>query len=77
MIKFILIFIFSISLSSSLYSNDIEILQEEIPITKKNTWGLITNPGLGVVVDDDKLKFFHQKFLENGEYKLYGDRFPI
>ncbi len=54
-----------------------DILQEDIPITKKNTWGLITNPGLGVVVDDDKLKFFHQKFLQNGEYKLYGDRFPI
>ena len=54
-----------------------DILQEEIPITEKNTWGLITKPGLGVEIDNEKLTFFHRKFLENGEYKLYGNRFPV
>ena len=54
-----------------------DILQEEIPITSSNTWGLIDKPGLGVEIDEEKLQFFHQKFAENGEYKLYGDKFPI
>jgi glucarate dehydratase len=54
-----------------------DILSEEIPITNSNSWGLIDKPGLGVNVDEDKLKFYHKKFLENGEYLLYGNKFPI
>ena len=54
-----------------------DILQEEIPITSSNTWGLINKPGLGIEIDEAKLQFFHKKFVENGEYKLYGDKFPI
>ena len=54
MIKFILIFIFSISLSSSLYSNDIEILQEEI--------------GDGAeILEHYKIKANYIGKLENGE----------
>jgi glucarate dehydratase len=54
-----------------------DILSEEIPITNSNSWGLIDKPGLGVNVDEDKLEFYHKKFLENGEYLLYGKKFPI
>jgi len=54
-----------------------DILQEEIPITEKNVWGLIPKPGLGVEIDNEKLQFFHQQYLKNGEYKLYGDKFPV
>ncbi|MAE08905.1 MAG: hypothetical protein CL661_09125 [Bacteroidetes bacterium] len=54
-----------------------DILSEEIPITNSNSWGLIDKPGLGVNVDEDKLEFYHKKFLENGEYLLYGNKFPI
>ena len=54
-----------------------DILQEEIPITSSNIWGLIDKPGLGIEIDEEKLQFFYQKFVENGEYKLYGDKFPI
>ena len=54
-----------------------DILSEEIPITNSNSWGLIDKPGLGVIVDEEKLEFYHKKFLENGEYLLYGNKFPI
>ena len=54
-----------------------DILSEEIPITNSNSWGLIDKPGLGVNVDEDKLEYYHKKFLENGEYLLYGNKFPI
>ena len=54
-----------------------DILEEEIPITNSNVWGVISDSGLGVTVDKEKLNFFHKKFLMDGEYKLYGDKFPI
>ena len=54
-----------------------DILEEEIPIVNSNSWGVISDAGLGVTVDKEKLNFFHKKFLTNGEYKLYGDKFPI
>ena len=54
-----------------------DILTENIPIQTCNTWGLIEGPGLGVSVDEDKVNFYHKKFLKNGEYKLYGKKFPL
>ena len=54
-----------------------DILTEEIPITKTNKWGIIDKPGLGVKVDNEKLNYYHKKFLEDGEYLLYGNKFPI
>ena len=54
-----------------------DILEEEIPIVNSNSWGVISGAGLGVTVDKEKLNFFHKKFLRDGEYKLYGNKFPI
>jgi len=54
-----------------------DILTEEIPIIKTSKWGIIDQPGLGVKVDTDKLKFYHNKYLKDGEYLLYGNKFPI
>ena len=54
-----------------------DILTEEIPITKTSKWGIIDQPGLGVKVDTDKLNFYHNKYLKDGEYLLYGNKFPI
>ena len=54
-----------------------DILTEDIPIKNQNKWGLIDRPGLGVKVDNDKLKFFNNKYQKDGEYPLYGDKFPI
>ena len=38
-------------------------------------WGRIEGPGLGVEVDEDKLKKYHEAYLRNGEFPPYGDRF--
>ena len=54
-----------------------DILTEDIPIKNQNKWGVIDKPGLGVKIDNDKLKFFHNKYQKDGEYLLYGDKFPI
>ena len=52
-----------------------DILESRIPIRDGPTWGRIEEPGLGVKVDEDKLMIYHEKFLSDGEFPPYGDRF--
>lgn len=52
-----------------------DILKERIPITDGPTWGLITGPGLGVEVDEEKVKTYHEAYLREGEYVTFGDGF--
>jgi len=51
-----------------------DILTESIPINKKPIWTIIDKPGLGVEVDTSKLNYYHQKFVNNGEFLPYGDK---
>ena len=52
-----------------------DILAQRIPIMDGPEWGRIEGPGLGVEVDEDKLKKYHEAYLRNGEFPPYGDRF--
>ena len=52
-----------------------DILTERIPIADGPDWGRIDKPGLGIEVDEDKLRKYHEAYLRNGEFPPYGDRF--
>ena len=52
-----------------------DILTERIPIADAPDWGRIEKPGLGVDVDEQKLMTYHERFLRDGEFPPYGDRF--
>jgi len=52
-----------------------DILIQRIPIMDGPEWGRIEGPGLGVEVDEDKLKKYHEAYQRNGEFPPYGDRF--
>jgi L-Ala-D/L-Glu epimerase len=50
-----------------------DILREPIPIAAGPQWGRIEQPGLGVVVDEDKLLKFHEEYMQYGDFKPYGE----
>ncbi|MGH7125199.1 MAG: mandelate racemase/muconate lactonizing enzyme family protein [Stellaceae bacterium] len=54
-----------------------DILVERLPIVDSPRWGRIDGPGLGVTVDETKLKRYHEAYRAHGEFPPYGDRFPV
>lgn len=52
-----------------------DILVDRIPIRDGPKWGRINGPGLGIEVNEEKVRAFHEDFLRNGEFPPYGDRF--
>lgn len=51
-----------------------DILTETIPIVDGPSWGRIDKPGLGVVVDEDKLMRFHESYKKHGEFPTYSGK---
>ena len=51
-----------------------DILTHPLPIADAPTWGRIEAPGLGVEVDEDKLRHYHETYLEHGEFPTYVGR---
>jgi L-alanine-DL-glutamate epimerase-like enolase superfamily enzyme len=45
-----------------------DILAERIPISEGPRWGLLDRPGLGVEVDEDKVRSYRDRFLDDGEF---------
>jgi len=52
-----------------------DVLKTRIPIADGPEWGRIEGPSLGVEVDEDKVRTYHEAFLRDGEFTPYGDRF--
>lgn len=48
-----------------------DILAEPLPIAAGPKWGRIERPGLGVEVDEDKLRQFHEAWLRDGQFLPY------
>jgi len=53
-----------------------DILVERLPIADGPRWGRIEAPGLGVRVDEDKVRRYCEAYRRAGEFPPYGDRFP-
>jgi L-Ala-D/L-Glu epimerase len=53
-----------------------DILAERLPIADRPRWGRIEGPGLGVTVDEEKVRHYCAAYRRDGEFPPYGDRFP-
>jgi L-alanine-DL-glutamate epimerase-like enolase superfamily enzyme len=51
-----------------------DILTRPVPITGSPKWGRIEAPGLGVEVDEDRLRRYHEAYLKHGEFPTYVGR---
>ncbi len=45
-----------------------DVVSTPIPIATSPRWGLIDGPGLGVTVDEDKVRRYHEDYRRQGEY---------
>jgi L-alanine-DL-glutamate epimerase-like enolase superfamily enzyme len=48
-----------------------DILTRPSPIATGPRWGPIEQPGLGVDVDEDRLRHYHQCYLRDGPFLPY------
>ena len=48
-----------------------DVLSARLPIADGPRWGRIEAPGLGVEVDEDKLRAAHEAYRRDGEYLPY------
>lgn len=48
-----------------------ELLTEPTPISESPRWGRIEAPGLGVDVDEDKLREYHEVYRRDGQFLPY------
>lgn len=51
-----------------------DVLSNQIPIATGPTWGRIERPGLGVEVDETKVRDYHESYLKDGALTPYGKR---
>jgi glucarate dehydratase len=51
-----------------------DILTETIPIVNGPSWGRIDRPGLGVEVDEDKVRRFNEDYRKHGEFPTYAGK---
>jgi L-alanine-DL-glutamate epimerase-like enolase superfamily enzyme len=51
-----------------------DILTERLPIADGPLWGRIDRPGLGVDVDEDKVRRYHEAYLQHGEFPTYAGK---
>jgi glucarate dehydratase len=51
-----------------------DLLKEPLPIASGPKWGLIERPGLGIEVDEDKLRAYHERYRRDGQFLPYRIR---
>jgi L-alanine-DL-glutamate epimerase-like enolase superfamily enzyme len=51
---------------------DADVLMDELPIAHGPRWGEPAGPGLGIEVDEAKLRHFHEAYLRNGQFLPYA-----
>jgi L-Ala-D/L-Glu epimerase len=51
-----------------------DILTERLPIADGPRWGRIEKPGIGVEIDEDKLRRYDADYREFGEFPTYGGK---
>ncbi len=56
--------------TASVLSDD--VVAGGLPIAKKPRWGLIEAPGLGIEIDEAKLRHYHEAFRRDGQFLPYA-----
>jgi L-alanine-DL-glutamate epimerase-like enolase superfamily enzyme len=54
-----------------------DVIKGDIPVSTGPTWGMIESPGIGFEVDEKAVKKYHEAFLKDGPFIIYGDKFPV
>jgi hypothetical protein len=49
-----------------------DVLSRPLPIASSPDWGVIEEPGIGIEVDEDKVKHFHNLYKLNGQFLPYS-----
>ena len=49
-----------------------DILTTRLPIADGPRWGCIEAPGLGIEVDEDKVRYYHAAYRRDGQFLPYG-----
>jgi L-alanine-DL-glutamate epimerase-like enolase superfamily enzyme len=50
-----------------------DVIVEPLPITSGPYWGTPDGPGLGVEVDEAKVRKYHAHFQQRGQYRPYDE----
>lgn len=53
---------------------DGDVIKMRIPIRDGPEWGTIDAPGIGVEVDEDEVRAYHENFLRHVDFTPYGDQ---
>jgi glucarate dehydratase len=51
-----------------------DVVKGRIPICDGPDWGAIDVPGIGVEVDEDKVRAYHENFLRDVDFTPFGDQ---
>ena len=51
-----------------------DVVRTRIPITDGPDWGTIELPGIGVEVDEDRVRAYHENFLRSVDFTPFGDQ---
>jgi L-alanine-DL-glutamate epimerase-like enolase superfamily enzyme len=51
-----------------------DLIRGRIPIRDGPDWGLVDTPGIGVEVDEDKVRTYHENFLRTVDFTPFGDQ---
>jgi L-alanine-DL-glutamate epimerase-like enolase superfamily enzyme len=51
-----------------------DVVRTRIPITDEPDWGTIELPGIGVEVDEDRVRAYHENFLRSVDFTPFGDQ---
>jgi glucarate dehydratase len=51
-----------------------DVVKARIPIRDGPDWGTIDAPGIGVEVDEDKVRAYHENFLRTVDFTPFGDQ---
>jgi L-alanine-DL-glutamate epimerase-like enolase superfamily enzyme len=51
-----------------------DVIRTRIPITDGPDWGTFELPGIGVDVDEDRVRAYHENFLRSVDFTPFGDQ---
>jgi glucarate dehydratase len=52
-----------------------DVLKNPLPIASGPNWGVPESPGLGIEVDEDKVRRYYEAYKKHGQYLPYDPRF--
>ena len=51
-----------------------DVLKQPLPIASGPAWGVPEGAGLGIEVDEEKVRHYHEQYRQHGQFHPYGER---